>query len=180
MSEPLVQHGGTDQPNLKVPAVGPPCQELLDDGLIGGATALAHAARDHEVAPDELAEGGFLHLGVHLVEVANPFLQPPFSDLAVTRLETALPANTAQLLAGVVPAATSVTIQTGEVGHLDVGGRTSNGGSEDVDHERGRKRMEEGVGSPRSSLRLPSCRHFARWQAMRLLHQTILQMFAPK
>ena len=41
------------------------------------------------------------------------------------------------------------------------------------DHERGRRRMEEGGGSPRSSLRPPTCNCFALWQGRQPRHHGV-------
>ena len=157
VGQPLVEHGRADQAHLVVPSVGPPGQKVPDDGAVGDVGVVGHAAGDLQEAPDQLAEGGLLHLGIHLLQVAQPLLEPAFGNLAVSGLEAAFPADAAHLLAGVVASAASMTIQAGNVGHLEVGGLFGDDRSKQSDHERGCRRTKEGVAAPRSSLWHPPC-----------------------
>ena len=122
------------------------------------------------VAPDQLSERGLLHLGIHLVQAAQPLLHAPLGDLAVAGAQATLPAGAALLLAGVVAAGASVTVQAGVVGHLAVGGRCGDG-SEKGDHERGGRRMRKELRllAPRCGLYGAAVLDAGKWTAGRFM-----------
>jgi hypothetical protein len=93
---------------------------VANDGAIGLLGFNGASLTDSDEPLDQFPQRCPLTLAIHALQVADPFTEPPFGDLAIRCSQRALTALAVELLESVVTAGTHMAVQARIIWDSDI------------------------------------------------------------